>query len=170
MIARVWCLSLVAALAHNALAVGPEIKVQALLVPCDAAPSNRSGSSTVQGFLSSKPALMACDKKLAIVLRINNTEEVEKEDVYLFVDEAVDHDSNDSVKLLEPLVVKVYQQPSVNGKLAEEVYAVANLSRPESLKACYSNDISAFQCGYDPDELYPKVRRRPYAQIRSVLN
>ncbi|KAL1425598.1 hypothetical protein MTO96_019027 [Rhipicephalus appendiculatus] len=120
-----------------------------------------------KGFLSSEPVLASCDKKLAIVLRINNSEPVQKEDLYVFVDEATDPESNDSVKLLEPLVVKIYQHPvvlahafhylgSVNGKLAEEVYTVANLSRPESLKACYSNDILDFQCGYDPDELYPK--------------
>ncbi|XP_065300395.1 hapless 2 isoform X3 [Dermacentor albipictus] len=167
---RVTWVSITLALAYNALAAaaGPEIKAKAVLVPCAAAPSKQGQDSAVHGFLSSKPALTACEKKLGIVLRINNTEQqVEKEDMYVFFDEAVDHDSNESVKLLEPLVVKIYQHPvvlaygfrylgSVNGKLAEEVYTVANLSRPESLKACYSNDISAFQCGYDPDELYPK--------------
>ncbi|KAL3183437.1 hypothetical protein MRX96_033556 [Rhipicephalus microplus] len=154
-----WCLSVI--LACNAIAAGPEIKVKALLVPC--APSNHSGSSTIQGFLSSKPVLTACDKKFAIELRINNSEPVQKDDLYVLVDEATDLASNDSIKLVEPLVVKIYQHPSVNGKLVEDVYTVANLSRPESLKACYSNDISDFQCGYDPDELYPKVRICPLA-------
>ncbi|KAH7940103.1 hypothetical protein HPB52_021852 [Rhipicephalus sanguineus] len=166
MIARMWCLSVI--LAYNALAAGPEIKVKALLVPCAAAPSNHSANSAIQGFLSSEPVLTSCDTKLAIVLRINNSEQVQKEDLYVFVDEAADPESNDSVKLLEPLVVKIYQHPSVNGKLAEEVYTVANLSRPESLKACYSNDIEDFQCGYDPDELYSVAALAPAVVYHAI--
>ncbi|EEC10409.1 hypothetical protein IscW_ISCW008351 [Ixodes scapularis] len=30
-------------------------------------------------------------------------------------------------------------------------------SAPKSIDACFSNDLSQFLCGYDGDELYPKV-------------
>lgn len=50
-----------------------------------------------------------------------------------------------------------FHTQSVNGKLAEKVYLASNLSSQESLKSCYSNDLADFQCGYDKDQLYPKV-------------
>ncbi|KAH9380314.1 hypothetical protein HPB48_013158 [Haemaphysalis longicornis] len=163
-------------LSRTGAEASPEVTAKAVLVACQELPSESSPSgSAVEGFLSSKPTLTGCKRKLGIVLRINNTGQYESEDLYVFLDEAIDQTTNESVKLLEPIVVKMHQHPvvlahafhylgSVCGKLAETVYTAKNLTEPDSLGACYSNDLSGFQCGYDEDDMFPKVRR----QWRSV--
>ncbi|CAN7977021.1 unnamed protein product [Ixodes persulcatus] len=94
--------------------------------------------------------------------------QIKNEDLYVFLDEAEDEESNATLKLLEPIVVKFHQHPvalahglhylgSVNGKLAEAVHSAPNVSSQKSIDACFSNDLSQFLCGYDGDELYPKL-------------
>ncbi|CAN7944269.1 unnamed protein product, partial [Ixodes hexagonus] len=151
----------------------PDVKVKLVMAHCypaQASPDSKT-ASPLEAYLSSKPTLTDCHRKLRIILRLNNSSPVtavDNEDVYVFLDEAVDKKTNEAVKLLEPLVVKFHQQPvalahalhylgSVNGKLAETVHFGPNASSQESIDACFSNDLSRFMCGYDGDELYPKV-------------
>ncbi|XP_064489672.1 uncharacterized protein LOC135401295 isoform X2 [Ornithodoros turicata] len=144
----------------------PEVRVKAVLVPCGTESHASKMGSTVDAFLSSKPTLTKCQRKLGVVLQINNTGKVMDEDMYVFLDEAVDEASGVTVKLVEPLVFKVYQHPvslahtfhylgSVNGKLMEATFTASNLSSSESLAACFSNDLTHFKCGYDRTENFP---------------
>ncbi|EEC12097.1 hypothetical protein IscW_ISCW008881 [Ixodes scapularis] len=163
-------------------AAEPDVKVKVVTSNCLPLPTSRHSktASALESFLSAKPTLTDCHRKLRIILRINNCakaslvacfstyKQIKNEDLYVFLDEAEDEESNATLKLLEPIVVKFHQHPvtlahglhylgSVNGKLAEAVHSAPNVSSQKSIDACFSNDLSQFLCGYDGDELYPKL-------------
>ncbi|CAN7993613.1 unnamed protein product [Ixodes pacificus] len=116
----------------------PDVKVKVAMSNCLPVPTSRHSktASALESFLSAKPTLTDCHRKLRIILRINNSakvtnanrmpvlfrglhpvacfptyKQIKNEDLYLFLDEAEDTESNATLKLLEPIVVKFHQHP-----------------------------------------------------------